>query len=287
MPTPPAENRPPFPVKSLLLFITGAVMLRVLSMTGWAFFPGDGRVGPQLARVLIPLCFAAALVVLNQRLLRRDGFPADMLGLRPTFRRAGWFVMGGLVIIPVIGILVGALWLFVPFHYERGTLSFPALIWQSAEYFGGNSGEELIFRGYLLLILVRHLGLPRALIITGFLFGLFHLPGLSGLTALKMVCTTFLGACVYAYGYVLTGTLWTAIGMHVVANIVLHHVFGASGKPSLFTPVLHEAWPASYDPAFWVWVGVFVPVVALASVTARRHGTSTDFETAAVENVPR
>jgi membrane protease YdiL (CAAX protease family) len=141
---------------------------------------------------------------------------------------------------------------------------------RTAEYFAGNFGEELAFRGYFLLVLTRYLGLTRALLIGALLFGLFHLPGLSGTEAIKMVCTTGALSFVFSYGYVLTGSLWTAVGMHVFGNVILHEVLGMSGKPGIAAMVFHEPWPSAYDPAFLVWLGVSVPVAVFGSLIVKR-----------------
>ncbi|HEY8995333.1 MAG TPA: type II CAAX endopeptidase family protein [Lacunisphaera sp.] len=254
----------PFPFKSLLLFIAGAVVLRLLSIVGWVFFPGDGIL-PQLGRILIPLCFSGALVVLNQKLLAHDGFGPDALGLKPNPARIGVILASALVITLIFAAMAAALRLPMPFHYQRGPLTLASFGLRAIEYLGGNAGEELIFRGYLLLLLRSHCGLPAALVITGLLFGCFHLPGLSGVAALKMVCTTFLGGTLFAYGFLLSGTLWSAISLHVVGNIVLHHVFGLSSQPSLLTPVFDRPWPTAYDPAFLVWLAILIPAVATAA----------------------
>ncbi len=270
MPLPLAGSTRQFPIQSLLLFIAIAVLLRALTIAGWAVFPGNGLL-PHIARIVVPLVAAAGLVRCNRKFLERDGIPPAALGLRPTPSRLGLFLVGATAITLIVAAVVGALWLIVPFHYQRGPMSVPQLVWQSAEYFAGNWGEELMFRGYLLLVVARRFGVPAALMFTGILFGLFHLPGLSGLSAVKMVGTTFLGGCLYAYGYLLTGTLWTAAGLHVAGNIVLHHLFGASNQPSLFTPVFREPWPTSYDPGFLAWLVVLVPVIALAAGLEHRR----------------
>ena len=265
----PDPQTPPFPFKSLLLFVTGAVVLRLLSIAGWAFFPGDGVI-PQLGRILIPLGFSIALVGLNQRLLARDGFAADALGLKLTPVRAGAFLASSLIMALVFAAMAAGLWLVMPFHYQRGPLSLTALGLRAMEYLAGNAGEELIFRGYLLLLLRRQCGLTAALVITGLLFGLFHLPGLSGMAALKLTCTTFLGGTLFAYGFLITRTLWSAIALHVAGNIVLHHVLGLSGQTSLLMPVFDQSWPTTYDPAFLVWLAILIPVVAAAAFWHRR-----------------
>jgi membrane protease YdiL (CAAX protease family) len=259
----------PFPFKSLALFVAGSVVLRLLSIVGWVFFPGDGLV-PQLGRILIPLCFSIALVVLNQRMLARDGFASDALGLKFTRARVGGALASSILMAPICAAMAGGVWLLQPFHYERGSLSLVAFSLRAVEYLGGNAGEELIFRGYFLLLLRRHCGLLAALAITAFLFGLFHLPGLSGAAAIKMICTTFFGGILFAYAFLLTGTLWSAIGVHVMGNVVLHHILGLSGQPSLLTPVFERPWPTAYDPAFVVWLAVLIPVITFAAYWYRR-----------------
>lgn len=260
----PAPQNPPFSFKSLLFFVTGAVVLRLLAIAGWAFFPGDGTIA-HFGRIVVLLSSSLALVWFNQHLLARDGFTPNALGLKFTPARAGEIIGSSIFMVLIFAAMAGGLWLLVPFHFQRGPLSVVTFSLHAAEYLGGNTGEEFIFRGYLMLLLRRHCGLAAALGITGLLFGLFHLPGLAGIAALKMVCTTFLGGTLFAYGFLLTGTLWSAIALHVAGNIALHQVFGLSGQPSLLTPVFDRPWPAEYDPAFLVWLAILIPVVIAAA----------------------
>jgi membrane protease YdiL (CAAX protease family) len=263
------DEKRPFPTASLVWFVVGAVALRLLAIPAWMFFPERG-VFAHSARVVIPLLVVIGLIALNRRFLMRDGIPRDTLGL--GLRRIGWFFAGGVLIVPVILAMAGALWLLVPFHWERGAMAWSQLGWKTAEYFAGNFGEELAFRGYVLVVLTRYLGLTRALLIGALLFGLFHLPGLSGMQAIKMICTTGAMSFVFAYGYVLSGSLWTAVGLHVFGNVILHEVLGMSGKSGIATMVFHEPWPSSYDPAFLVWLGVSIPVAGTGALLVKRFG---------------
>jgi membrane protease YdiL (CAAX protease family) len=257
----------PFPTASLVWFVFGAVVLRMLAIPAWMFFPERGVLAHS-ARVVIPLLVVAGLIVLNRTFLMRDGFPRDTLGL--GLRRIGWFFAGGILIVPLILAMAAALWLLVPFHWERGAMAWSQLAWKTAEYFAGNFGEELAFRGYFLVVLARYLGLTRALLIGALLFGLFHLPGLSGTEAVKMVCTAGALSFVFAYGYVLTGSLWTAVGLHVFGNVILHEVLGMGGKSGIATMVFHEPWPSSYDPAFLVWLGLSIPTAVIGTLIVKR-----------------
>ena len=258
-----------FSFTSLAWFALGIVLLRSLAVLAWMFFPPTS-IFPQVARVAIPLAVTGGLILLNRRFLVRDGFKPDALALAP--RHFGWFFGGGIAITLVILAMAGALWVLVPYHWERGSMTWTQLAWQTAEFSAGNFGEELAFRGYLLLALARHLGLGRALAIVAVLFGLFHLPGLSGWEALKMVCTTATMSFLFAYAFVLTGSLWTAVGAHVLGNVVLHNALGMSGGSSIATPVLHGPWPSAYDPAFTVWLVVGIAAAVGCYVLTKRIG---------------
>jgi membrane protease YdiL (CAAX protease family) len=240
-----------FPARTLLWFVVVASLVRVGTVLGWALFPGTEGL-QQLARILIPLLATLAFLALNRWCLRRDGFNPAVLGLAPS--RLLWFAVGALAITPIILVMAGALWLAIPFHWERGTLEWSRFLWQFAEYIGGNFGEELIFRSYLLLVFARYFGISRALVLTGLLFGLFHLPGLAGIAALKMVSTTALGSVIFAAAYLLSGSLWTAVGAHAWGNLLLHQALGLSGQPAWLRVVWDADWPRHYDPPFVVWV---------------------------------
>ena len=205
--------------------------------------------------------FVGANIWLNRAFLEMDGLSKSALGL--GVRQLPWFFVGCAIAVPVIFAMAGALRLMVPFHWVPGTLRWHELPGQFARYLVGNSVEELIFRGYLLVMLRRWLGLPRALAITGVLFGLFHLPGMSGIAALKMVCTTAAMSVVFAMAYVRTKSLWTAIGVHVSTNTLLHRVLGMSGEQqSLFRMQIDGRWPAGYDPGLIAYFSV-IAVAAL------------------------
>jgi uncharacterized protein len=256
---------------TLAIFVGGAVILRVLASAAWIFFPADNWLG-HIGRVIIPLGVTVGLVLLNRWCLSRDGRPTELLGL--SRRQGGLFFVGVAWSIPVVLAIAGATFVFVPFHWQRGVLGWSALAWQFFEYAAGNSGEELMFRAYLLLALWARLGLARALLIVAVLFGAFHLPGLSGATALSMVCSTALGSYLFAFAYLLTGSLWTAFGLHVGANFFLHAVFGLGVGKSLLMVQLHAAWPTNPFFPLLVWVVGSLPFIIAAALLWRAKQVS-------------
>ena len=68
-----------------------------------------------------------------------------------------------------------------------------------------------------------------------------------------MIFTT--GACSYLFAaaFLATGTIWAAIALHFVGNLVLHKITGLSNGAALLKPVLQVPYPTSYDPGFWVF----------------------------------
>ncbi|HEV8284723.1 MAG TPA: CPBP family intramembrane glutamic endopeptidase [Chitinophagaceae bacterium] len=101
-----------------------------------------------------------------------------------------------------------------------------------------------------MIILSQLLGWRAAVCIMALPFGLFHLPGLGfSIGGWKMIITTATYSFVFSYAFILTGTLWTAIGAHVVSNILLHSISGLDGLArAVFTPVFETRWPVNYDP---------------------------------------
>jgi membrane protease YdiL (CAAX protease family) len=221
------------------------------------------------ARILIGIATTLALVWLNRRLLVRDGFSGNSLGL--SLRHSWWFLAGGFLAIVFVVLVAAFLWLLTPFHWKPGTLTGGDVAWRLAEYFGSNFTEELMFRGYLLLILRRSLATGRALLIVSLLFGLFHLPGLTGIAALKMICTTALFSWVLGLVFIGTSSLWTAVGMHVVGNTMLHRVLGMSGDASLLRMDLlsRKPMPNGYDAGLIAYVVTSAVMIAVLTRTAR------------------
>ncbi|MFY1698427.1 MULTISPECIES: CPBP family intramembrane glutamic endopeptidase [unclassified Solwaraspora] len=87
--------------------------------------------------------------------------------------------------------------------------------------------EELIFRGVLFRIVEERTGTWIALLLTGVVFGLAHLPnpdaGLWGATAIAIEAGFMLAAC-----YVATRNLWLPIGLHFGWNFAAGGIFGTA-----------------------------------------------------------
>jgi membrane protease YdiL (CAAX protease family) len=78
-----------------------------------------------------------------------------------------------------------------------------------------------------------------------------------GMAAAKMIATTSAMSIVFSYSFLRTGTLWTAVGLHVALNVSLHTLTGldGEGKTTLWKPIF-GLWPTGYDAGFWTFITI-------------------------------
>jgi len=84
-------------------------------LAGAIFFPTD-LPGTQIARAILGACAVTLLLIGSSRLLRRDGFPADALGLQLNSRHIKGFLLGLWGSIAMIALLAAVLGVQVPIH---------------------------------------------------------------------------------------------------------------------------------------------------------------------------
>ena len=77
----------------------------------------------------------------------------------------------------------------------------------------GPAAEEIFFRGYVLPGLIKRFGVGRSLLLSSFIFGLFHIdPG--------AIVPTFALGLALGWVYLKTGSIWPAIFAHGLHNTV-------------------------------------------------------------------
>lgn len=94
--------------------------------------------------------------------------------------------------------------------------------------------EEIIFRGFILSSLLALYSLPIAIIISSFLFGLWHLKNIFAYSkrelALQIVCNTIILGPLMALITISTGTLWIAVIIHYFINLFAPTALGKAEK---------------------------------------------------------
>ena len=240
-----------FSLRSFLIFVGLCIIAWLINVFGAITFLGQKLI-PHLVRSGLGAVAVLILITRSTRLLKKDGIPSAALGLKLSLKALSNFLLGVFIAALAISLIALILYFFLPFHFEKGSLKGAEIIKEAHSYFWGNFLEELIFRGYPLLVFSRLLGWRKAVWIMALPFGLFHLPG-PGFTmqGLKMITTTATYSFVFSYAFILTGSLWTSIGLHVTSNVLLHAVLGLDGvEAAIYRPVFNAKWPLSYDPGF-------------------------------------
>ncbi|GJG87741.1 hypothetical protein tb265_29220 [Gemmatimonadetes bacterium T265] len=127
--------------------------------------------------------------------------------------------------------------------------------------------EELLVRGYPLVVLVESLGAPLALVLTSVVFGVLHLNNPNASLASAAVVTlagVFLGAIRLA-----TGSLWAAFAAHLAWNWTLAAGFHAAVSGLPFAAPGYRVVDAGPD---WLTGGAWGPEGGAAAVAGMLGG---------------
>jgi membrane protease YdiL (CAAX protease family) len=242
-----------FDPRSVLIFIVFSFVAWGINIFGQSIFPSQNMV-PFLARTVITLVIDVFVVALSIRLFKQNCLPSQAMGLSITGGTLKEALVGVMIGLFAIAIIAGALSISIPYHFVKGTLSIAQVFKESVSYLLGNSLEEILFRGFLFVVLSQLKGWRVSTLIMAFAFGLFHLQAI-GFTVegIKMVATTISFGLIFGLSYVLTKSLWTAICTHVTSNIFLHAFAGLDGRnQAMFVPIFEKPWPKGYDLGLWV-----------------------------------
>jgi membrane protease YdiL (CAAX protease family) len=92
----------------------------------------------------------------------------------------------------------------------------------------GSAGEELLFRGLILVLTARLFGIRTAMVVSALAFSLAHgaNPGASYIWMVRLGAAGLL----LAYSVFRSGSLWWAIGYHAGWNFASAPLFGAAGS---------------------------------------------------------
>lgn len=89
--------------------------------------------------------------------------------------------------------------------------------------------EELVFRGALFFIAIKFIGIRKAVLLSSVVFAIFHwfsydiLGDYTRMIYVSLI--TGIGGAMFAYAYVLTGSLYLPIGLHFGWNLMSVNIF--------------------------------------------------------------
>ena len=152
-----------------------------------------------------------------------------VLGFRPTRQRVLDFVLFFMITVAcaasgfLMRICFGERWELNPVFTPR---LFADGLWyniKSVLY------EELIFRGVIFYILIKRLGVTRAIIISAVAFGIYHwfsfgIIGNTNQMIIVFILTGVIGL-LYAYGYTKTFSLYIPCAIHLGWNFTRNFIF--------------------------------------------------------------
>lgn len=170
------------------------------------------------ARNAIKLLTLVGAYLLHARCVERR--VPDELALRPALLEliVGIGLGAALVTIIVVGVwLAGG---YAPGAFQ-GWQAFADL---APKILVGALIEELLFRGLLLRLLVKRLGIAAGLVVSTLLFAAAH-AGNPGAGTLALVGVGLEVGLLVSLGYLLTGRVWLGIGMHFAWNFTQGGVF--------------------------------------------------------------
>jgi ABC-2 type transport system permease protein/sodium transport system permease protein len=129
--------------------------------------------------------------------------------------------------------------------------------------------EEWFFRGFLLSSLRTKLAAWQAVLITGVLFGAFHVVVRDGLFLERLIPTTFLGLILGAI-CVRTGSLWPGMALHSLHNGLL---LTLAAYEKQLTALGWDGGERSHLPWTWLAVaaGVAIAGAVLVGLSCRRR----------------
>lgn len=215
--------------------ITLLILKRNLKQLGWKW----GKSKYQLRSYLIPLLYAliayGIIWTFGFGKLNIDGLQAqlsDNLGLEEINSILAFVI--SIIFVGIVGILPSALYAL---------------------------GEEIGWRGFLVPELYKSQGFVKTSLISGFIWGIWHLPILlfadynSGTPALySMTCFMLLVISVsfiYTWFRMKSGSLWTAVLLHASHNLFVQ---------SFFTPFTEDTGNTAY---FIDEFGVVLPIIMI------------------------
>jgi membrane protease YdiL (CAAX protease family) len=181
-------------------------------------------------RAVWPQLLAAALCVAGylQYVRKVEGRAAFELGRQGLWRELGaGMALGGLLLVAILGVLAAT-----GSYQIVGTGNASRLAKAAAEMLLVALAEEIVFRGVLFRIPEQALGTRAALILSGVLFALAHLPN-EHITVLA-VANTAVAGLLFTAAYLARRRLWLPVGFHFAWNFLSDAVFSlpTSGHPA-------------------------------------------------------
>jgi len=216
------------------------------------------------------MVLAVAALILNWRFFSAEGRSLAEIGFDRPALRIGQaligFVAGGLL----IGIWALVLNAVIPVSWRiAATFSVGAVAGPVAFAIFNNAAEELVYRGYLFLLLSRSYGRVVAVIATCSLFTLLHIQG--GVPWLSAVAGVFTSALVFSALFVRWQSVPLVLGFHVATNFLQELLGLRVSAMNLFVPISWASASTAQSYKVLAAIAIINTIVALAIFASGRR----------------
>lgn len=260
--------------RSPLLLAFFFLALAAIAVVGYLFLLNvlSGKVGPFSAA--IPAIFLAlAALAINWRFLKAEGRSLAEVGFeRPLLRFrqvtvafiAGAITVGAWII--AMRWILPVAWRVAPsFHAPAAAGSFVFVVFN-------NLGEELVYRSYLFLLLMRSYGTGIAIVSTSLLFTVLHIQaGVPWPNALAGVLTS---ALIYAALFVRWQSVPLVLAFHVAMNVTQEALGLRSTGMTIFMPQFGANITVRQSSAVLVSAAVINVSLAVAVLLSARKSSA-------------
>ncbi|GAB5519296.1 MAG: hypothetical protein RhofKO_15470 [Rhodothermales bacterium] len=214
-------------------------------------------------------------------LWRLTGEPITVLGIAPNSQRAKEFLIGFAFMAGIA--VINFVW---QAHLKELTYQFNPE-YSVLDFLGGSCWiakavvfEELVFRGALLYLLIKRIGLIKACLLSSVVFGIYHWfsYGVFGSRLILMAyifLVTGAGGWMFAFTYAKTKSLFAPTGLHLGWNMVTAIVFssGPIGNQLLIEQGVAVEWNEWFTLLFFSLQAIVAPGIVTCVLHARYKST--------------
>jgi len=250
------------PLVKTLLFLA----LAAVAVLGYLFLLNvlNGKLGA-FSTAVPAILLALAALLLNSRFLRSEGSSPAAIGLEISPFRVAQAVLGFLAGVVIVGVWMLALRGVMSAEWQEVPLRFAAAIGAFTFIVANNLAEELVYRGFLFVLLARSYGTAAAVIATSVLFTLLHFQ--AGVPLPNVVAGVLTSAFLYAAVFGRWRSVPLVLGVHVGMNFMQELGGLRHGGLTAVAPVYAHAASARESTVMLFIVGIIN--VALAIVVWR------------------
>lgn len=158
-------------------------------------------------------------------ILRMFGHPIADLGMSPTKRRLLQFLLGmALFAVMSLGYFTVLSKVLDATLERNSAYSFTDLLYSCWWVFRSVLYEELLFRGALLILLMRYFGSLRGVLLSAVVFGVYHWYSYEVVGNIPAMIQTFIltgtGGWIFGYAFYKTRSLYLQTGLHFGWNVI-------------------------------------------------------------------